>query len=132
MNTMTEAQIEADPTLPIIRMFRDFSATPAQLVRAHTDPELFAQWVGPNGMDVTIEAWDARTGGSWRYSAGAARTPSASTAASTRCVTTGSCRPSPSTACPTAWPWRRLTFEDLGDGRTRLHAQSLCAEHRGA
>ena len=28
-------------------MTRDFAATPAQLVRAHTDPELFVQWVGP-------------------------------------------------------------------------------------
>ena len=67
MNTMTEAQIEADPTLPIIRMFRDFSATPAQLVRAHTDPELFAQWVGPDRMDTRIDYWDAKTGGAWRY-----------------------------------------------------------------
>ena len=35
--------IEADPNLPLVRMTRDFQATPAQLVRAHTDPELFVQ-----------------------------------------------------------------------------------------
>src|SRR5207248_1893694 len=54
-------------TLPIIRMTRDFAATPEQLFRAHTDPVLFAQWVGPDAMDTRIEHWDARTGGSWRF-----------------------------------------------------------------
>ena len=67
MNTTAEATIEADPTLPIIRITRDFVATPAQLLRAHTDPELFARWCGPDGSNVRIVDWDARTGGSWRF-----------------------------------------------------------------
>src|SRR5438876_5480806 len=68
--TMTKTMgttIEADPKLPVIRMTRDFAATPEQLFRAHTDPALFAQWVGPDAMDIRIEHWDARTGGSWRF-----------------------------------------------------------------
>jgi len=32
-----QATIEADTTVPIIRITRDFDATPAQLMRAHTD-----------------------------------------------------------------------------------------------
>ena len=67
MNRITETVIEADPTLPVIRMTRDFVATPEQLFRAHTDPVLFAQWVGPDAMATRIEHWDASTGGSWRY-----------------------------------------------------------------
>jgi uncharacterized protein YndB with AHSA1/START domain len=55
MTKTTETIIEADPKLPIIRMTRDFAATPQQLFRAHTDPVLFAQWVGPNAMDTRIE-----------------------------------------------------------------------------
>ena len=31
--TITEARIEADPALPIIRITRDFAATPEQLFR---------------------------------------------------------------------------------------------------
>ena len=54
-DTMTTATIEADPTVPIIRVTRDFAATPAQLFRAHTDPELFARWVGPDGMTITLD-----------------------------------------------------------------------------
>jgi len=49
------ARIEADPTLPIIRITRDFVATPAQLHRAHTDPELFVRWVGPRSLQTRIE-----------------------------------------------------------------------------
>lgn len=67
MSTIAETTIEADPKVPIIRMRREFNATPEQLFRAHTDPRLFAQWVGPNGMHTRIEEWDARSGGSWRY-----------------------------------------------------------------
>ena len=67
---ITTTQIEADPSIPAIRMTRDFEATPEQLYRAHTDQDLFARWVGPNGMDMQITAWDARTGGSWASTAG--------------------------------------------------------------
>ena len=62
-----QVSIEADPSLPIIRMTRDFDATPAQLMRAHTDPDLFARWVGPNRMQTEVLDWDATTGGRWRY-----------------------------------------------------------------
>ena len=67
MNKITETIIEADPKLPVIRMARDFAATPGQLFRAHTDPALFARWVGPEAMTTRIEHWDARTGGNWQY-----------------------------------------------------------------
>ena len=67
MNTIAETTIEADPKVPVIRMSRDFTATPEQLFRAHTDPELFAQWVGPRSLQTRVTEWDARSGGSWRY-----------------------------------------------------------------
>ncbi len=52
-----EATIHADPTVPTIRITRDFRATPAQLFRAHTDPDLFARWVGPASLQTNIEEW---------------------------------------------------------------------------
>src|ERR1700748_2531510 len=58
-----QVSIEAAPPLPIIRMTRDFDATPAQLMRAHTEPELFARCVGPTAMVSTIQDWGATTGG---------------------------------------------------------------------
>ena len=60
-----EAAIVADEHVPAIHIWRDFDATPAQLFRAHTDPELFAQWIGPDiGADHALAS--ARAGGSWR------------------------------------------------------------------
>ncbi len=131
MSTTTEATIEADPQLPVIRITRDFAATPAQLLRAHTDPELFARWVGPEGMTAEIVEWDARNGGAWRY------------------VTESNGQQHGFRGCfhevgperivqtftyegmPEGVALETLTFEDLGNGRTRLHAQSLVDSFEG-
>jgi uncharacterized protein YndB with AHSA1/START domain len=70
--TRNEALIEAVPDLPVIRITREFDAPPERVFRAHVDPDLFAQWVGPRGLDTQITTWDARTGGSWAYASGRA------------------------------------------------------------
>ena len=67
--TRHQTEITADPDLPTITITREFDAPPAQVFRAHVDPELFARWVGPRSIETRIEHWDARTGGSWRYAA---------------------------------------------------------------
>jgi uncharacterized protein YndB with AHSA1/START domain len=127
MSTIENAAIEADQTVPTIRITRDFTATAEQLLRAHTDPALFVRWVGPNGMATRIEHWDARTGGSWRYVA--ARDGQEfgfhgcfHEVRPDRIVQTFTFEGDPDgVALETLW------FEDLGDGRTRLHAESLVA-----
>ncbi len=123
--------IEADPALPIIRMTRDFDATPAELMRAHTDPELFARWVGPDGMDTEIMDWDATTGGRWRY---VARRDSMEFAFHGCFHEIGDARIVQTFTFdgqPDAVALETLRFEDLGDGRTRLHAQSLVDSFEG-
>ncbi len=67
MTRFEQAVIEADATVPAIHITRDFAAAPDRVLRAHTDPELFARWVGPDGSATRIDHWDARTGGSWRF-----------------------------------------------------------------
>ena len=129
--TAPGATIEADEDVPIIRITRDFHATPAQLMKAHTDPELFARWVGPDGMDTRILEWDARNGGCWRYVAARDGQEFAfrgcfHTVADDRIVQTFTYEGMPDdVALETLW------FEDLGDGRTRLHAQSLVDSFEG-
>jgi uncharacterized protein YndB with AHSA1/START domain len=56
ITTHCEAAIEADANVPIIRITRDFDATPDQMMTAHTDPALFRRWVGPEGMNTEIVA----------------------------------------------------------------------------
>jgi len=125
MTTYSSAAIEADPKVPIIRITRDFAATPHQLFRAHTDPDLFARWCGPDAGTIRIEHWDARTGGSWRYihATDEARYAFRGTfhdVRPDRIVQTFTYEDQPDGVA-----LETLTFEDLGDGHTRLHAQSL-------
>src|SRR5215468_2263022 len=131
MTKIMETTIEADPKLPIIRMSRDFAARPEQLFRAHIDPALFAQWVGPNAMDTRIEYWDARTGGSWRFVSMREGVEYAFRGCfhevrPDRIVQTFTFEGEPDgVALETLW------FQDLGGGRTRLRTQSLVDSFEG-
>jgi uncharacterized protein YndB with AHSA1/START domain len=125
VNTIAETTIEADPKVPVIRMSRDFTATAEQLFRAHTDPALFAQWVGPNSLQTRVVEWDARSGGSWRF----VSTRDGEEYGFRGCfheirpdriVQTFTFEGQPDgVALETLW------FEDLGNGRARLRTQSL-------
>lgn len=68
MSTKHETQLYVDPTVPTIRVTREFDAPAERVFRAHVAPELFAQWVGPTTLSTRIDRWDARTGGSYRFS----------------------------------------------------------------
>ena len=46
---------------------REFAAPVALVFRAHVEPELFAQWVGPRGTSCAMRHFDARTGGAFSY-----------------------------------------------------------------
>jgi len=123
---MSTTTIEADEHVPMIHIRREFAATPAQLLRAHTDPELFTRWVGPADMRTEIDYWDARDGGSWRYTAtrGGDRTSFRGcfhTVSQVRIVQTFTWE-----GMPEAVALETLTLEETGEGRTRLHATSLC------
>jgi uncharacterized protein YndB with AHSA1/START domain len=131
MIAIAEAKIEADSALPILRITRDFKATPDQLLRAHIDPELFARWVGPDRMVTRIDYWDARTGGRWRYVAARdgkdfAFRGTFHEVRADRIVQTFTFEDAPDDVA-----LETLRFEDLGDGRTRLHAQSLVDSFEG-
>ncbi|MGJ7440381.1 SRPBCC domain-containing protein [Aquipuribacter sp. MA13-6] len=128
-STHAQTTIEADPTVPAIHITRDFTATPAQLRRAHVDPELYAAWVGPHELETRIDHWDARTGGSWRFTNIRQGDDGVEEyhfrgcfhEVSDRLVQTFTWE-----GMPEAVSLETMTFEDLGDGRTRLHAVSLC------
>jgi uncharacterized protein YndB with AHSA1/START domain len=65
--TTHETQIVADPDVPLVRIVREFDAPPEKVFRAHIDPELIARWLGPRDVEMTIDHYDCRTGGSYRY-----------------------------------------------------------------
>lgn len=134
-NRYAKAAIEADPTVPAIHIWRDFEATTAQLFRAHTDPELFARWIGPDSLGAEITHWEARDGGSWSYTAvgndgredfSTSFRGCFHTVREDKIVQTFTWE-----GMPDGVSLETLTFEDLGDGRTRLHAVSLCDSFEG-
>ncbi len=66
--TNREAEINIDDKLPSIRIVREFDAPAKAVFRAHSEPELFVQWIGPDSLDSSsVDRWDCRSGGEWRY-----------------------------------------------------------------
>ncbi|MET8133051.1 SRPBCC family protein [Streptomyces sp. NPDC005251] len=62
-----ETRIVADPALPTILITREFDASAERVFRAYTDPDLVVQWLGPRRLTMRIDAYEARSGGSYRY-----------------------------------------------------------------
>jgi uncharacterized protein YndB with AHSA1/START domain len=62
-----ETEIHVDDKVPMVRITREFAAPPEKVFRAHADGELYMQWAGPRDITSTLDHWDCRTGGSWRY-----------------------------------------------------------------
>ena len=64
---MGKTQITAEPGIPQIIITREFDAPRDLVFRAHAEPELLAQWLGPCDLTLAIDRWEARDGGTWRY-----------------------------------------------------------------
>jgi uncharacterized protein YndB with AHSA1/START domain len=64
---MNETQITAEPGIPLITVTREFDAPRDLVFRAYTAPELLTQWLGPRDLALTVERYDVRDGGRWRY-----------------------------------------------------------------
>jgi len=121
-----EAEILLDPDVPLVRITREFDAPPEKVFRAHTDPDLVVQWLGPRGYEMRLDHYDCHTGGSYRYlhvadgaeygfhgSFHEVRPPEVIVQTFTF------------DGDPDGVSLDRQVFEDLGNGRTRLIATSL-------
>jgi uncharacterized protein YndB with AHSA1/START domain len=64
---MSKTVITAEPGMPLITITREFDAPRDLVFRAHVDPELLVQWLGPRRLTMTIDRYDVRDGGTWRY-----------------------------------------------------------------
>ncbi|GAB3434489.1 SRPBCC family protein [Flindersiella endophytica] len=64
---MNMTQITADPGVPLIIITRRFDAPRDLVYRAYTEPEILAQWLAGCDATMTIERYDLRDGGRWRY-----------------------------------------------------------------
>ncbi|MDA3645938.1 SRPBCC family protein [Saccharopolyspora indica] len=125
---MTNAtRIAADEKAPTIEITREFDAAPERVFRAHVDPELYAQWVGPRSVTTRITRWDARTGGAWAFANDRDGEEIATFYGSfhevrphERLVLTFTFE-----GAPDGVALETLTFEELPGGRTRLRTLSV-------
>ena len=124
--TQHETTINVPEGLPLVEIVREFDAPPELVYRAHVDPDLAMAWMGPRDIESTVDHWDARTGGSWRY---------VSTRGDEEFGFYGSfheLRPGERIVqtftfegVPDGVALEVLTFEPLDGGRTRLRAVSV-------
>ena len=64
---MTDLHIQADPGIPQVITTRTFDAPRDLVFRAFTEPDLLVQWLGPRKYTMTIDRFDLRDGGTYRY-----------------------------------------------------------------
>jgi len=64
---MGTTSITAEPGVPIIDITREFDAPRDLLYRAHTEPDLLVQWLGPRRLTMKVDRYEVRDGGTWRY-----------------------------------------------------------------
>jgi uncharacterized protein YndB with AHSA1/START domain len=125
--TTNPTQITADPERPPITVVREYDAPRDQVYRAWIDPTLVAQWLGPKDTQMNIDTWDARTGGSWRYSSAGEDGQTYGFFGSfhelrpnERLVQTFTFEGWPDSVC-----LETMTFEELEGGRTRVVGLSV-------
>lgn len=121
--------ITAQPGTPFLDIVREFDAAPDLVFRAHVEPELVAQWLGPRDLGTEIEELDARFGGRYRYVQ--SRATDDSFEARFRGVFH---TVEPDKLIIQTFEWEGAPnevalethrFEDLGNGRTRLTSHSV-------
>jgi uncharacterized protein YndB with AHSA1/START domain len=60
-------KILAKATRQDIIITREFEAPREMVFKAHTNADLYGQWIGPRKFTTTFERFESKPGGSWRY-----------------------------------------------------------------
>lgn len=125
---MTNAlHVSVPDGVPFIDFSRELDFPVADVFEAHRDPELIVQWLGPRGLKMEIDHYDFTTGGTYKYThtgpdgvaydfTGIFHTVRENEFAIQTFEFSG---------YPDVVSIESQTFEDLGDGRTRLTAHGV-------
>jgi uncharacterized protein YndB with AHSA1/START domain len=62
-----KTMITAEPGKQELFITREFDAPRPLVFKAHTDPDLYARWVGPRDLSTTLETFEPISGGRWRF-----------------------------------------------------------------
>jgi uncharacterized protein YndB with AHSA1/START domain len=68
---MTESKnstiVTVEPGKQELFITREFDAPRALVYKAHINPELYVQWLGPRGYEMRLETFEPHSGGRYRY-----------------------------------------------------------------
>lgn len=67
MSTKNKTQIVAEPGKQELFITREFDAPRELVFKAHIDPKLYVQWLGPHGYEMILETFEPVSGGRYRY-----------------------------------------------------------------
>ncbi|MFE4541377.1 SRPBCC family protein [Arthrobacter sp. NPDC056727] len=114
--------------VPFIDWQREFDFPVGEVFRAHKEPGLVAQWLGPHGTNVDIDHYDFRSGGSYLYNhAGAdGGTHAANGIFHTVRENEFAVQTFEFSGYPDVVLIEFTNFEDLGGGRCRLRGHLVC------
>ena len=125
--TRNPVTITAPEGLPFVDIEREFDAPVAAVFNAHRDPELVKQWLGPYGYEMAIERWDFVPQGGYRYVHTNAEGESYAFNGTFHSVRENefAVQTFEFEGYPDVVSIESMTFEDLGDGRTRLRGHAV-------
>ncbi|MBM3181494.1 MAG: ATPase [Chloroflexi bacterium] len=67
MPSKNKTTITAEPGKQELFITREFDAPRELVFKAHIDPKLFVQWLGPHGYEMILETFEPVSGGRYRY-----------------------------------------------------------------
>ena len=59
--------VTAEPDKQELFITREFDAPRELVYKAHIDPKLYVQWLGPHGYEMILETFEPVSGGKYRY-----------------------------------------------------------------
>lgn len=67
MASENNTTITVEPGKQDLFITREFDAPRELIYKAHIDPDLYVQWLGPRGLTTTLETFEPVSGGRWRF-----------------------------------------------------------------
>jgi uncharacterized protein YndB with AHSA1/START domain len=67
MPSKNKTTVTAEPGKQELFIIREFDASRELVYKAHIDPKLYVQWLGPHGYEMILETFEPVSGGKYRY-----------------------------------------------------------------
>ena len=67
MSSKNKTIVTAEPGKQELFIVREFDAPRELVFKAHIDPKLYVQWLGPHGYEMILETFEPVSGGKYRY-----------------------------------------------------------------